>query len=145
MKDKTGRSFRIGITISVYGGAENEKTMLAVAVDDGTRCHHALQLILDTNAIITRDRSGVCLELTHNGKINIGRKGSARIREVLAFISGEMPSFVKDDNRIHLGRFHCNELISVTSSEFDDFFNNLTNYVLLLERFREMKLQQYTG
>lgn len=34
-KDKSGQSFKVGLAVSVYGGEKNEKTMLAVAVDNG--------------------------------------------------------------------------------------------------------------
>lgn len=57
--------------------------MLAAAVDDGNRCHHALQLILDTNMELCHTKEGVRCLVNHSGKINVGRKGRAKVQEVL--------------------------------------------------------------
>ncbi len=113
--------------------------MLAVAVDNGKRCHHALQLILDTNTIISSDRAGICYELTHNGKINVGRRGCAKISEVMEYVKCENLSLASADGRIHFGRIHGNERLFVTSVEFTEIFDHLISYVLILEKFREFK------
>ena len=138
-KDKSGQSFKVGLAVSVYGGEKNEKTMLAVAVDNGKRCHHALQLILDTNTIISSDEAGIYYELTHNGKINVGRRGCAKISEVMEYVKRENPSLASADGRIHFGRIHGDELLFVTSAEFAEVFDRLISYVLILEKFREFK------
>ena len=138
-KDKSGQSFKVGLAVSVYGGEKNEKTMLAVVVDNGKRCHHALQLILDTNTIISSDEAGIYYELTHNGKINVGRRGCAKISEVMEYVKRENPSLASADGRIHFGRIHGDELLFVTSAEFAEVFDRLISYVLILEKFREFK------
>ena len=141
VRDRNALRYTIGMAVSVYGSTEKEKTILAVAVDAGHRCHHALQLILDTNVMIREVKTGKRFEVTHNAKINVGRKGTARIRDVLQFIKNEIPTLVRDDQRVYLGSFSADELISVTSPDFKEFFENLINYVLLLEKFREIKLR----
>ena len=141
VRDRNALRYTIGMAVSVYGSTEKEKTILAVAVDAGHRCHHALQLILDTNVMIREVKTGKRFEVTHNAKINVGRKGTARIRDVLQFIKNEIPTLVRDDQRVYLGSFSDDELISVTSPDFKEFFENLINYVLLLEKFREIKLR----
>lgn len=142
IKDKENHFYKCGFAVSVYGGASEEKTMLAVAVDDGNRCHHALQLILDTNIEISKSDEKQCYKIYHSGKINVGRKGRAKVKEVLDYVKEKMPSLIdKKTDRIYLGKFHDYELIYVTSKEFISFFENLISYVLVLEEFRRIKTQ----
>lgn len=139
IRDKAGKTYKIGMAISVYG---NDNTMLAVGVDNGVRSHHALQLIFDTNIKLMKDNVGVYYEISHRGKINVGRKGSAKISEVLEFVKSEMPLLIRDDNRIQLGIFRNTEMLVVTSPEFKDFFERVIAYTLILEKFREYKLSK---
>ena len=77
-----------------------------------------------------------------SGKINVGRKGRAKVKEVLDYVKEKMPSLIdKKTDRIYLGKFHDYELIYVTSKEFISFFDNLISYVLVLEEFRRIKTQ----
>lgn len=140
VSDQEGKKYDVGFAVSVYG--QSEKTMLVVAVDDGMKCHHALQLILDSNLNLLEGENGWYYELTHNGKINVGRRGCAKISEVIAFVRKEMPSLVGDDEKIHFGKICSNIQITVTSPEFRKIFDRLISYVLLLEKFRAVKLQE---
>lgn len=141
VKSKEGKIYKIGISVSVYGIEPKERTMLAIAVDNGEKCHHALQLIFDTNTIIAKDKQGTYFEISHKGKINVGRKGSAKIDEVLEFVRKEMPLLIGEDLRIHLGKIHNTDLIVVTSPEFKNFFDRIISYTLILEDFRYRKSQ----
>ncbi|MCD7826668.1 MAG: type I restriction enzyme HsdR N-terminal domain-containing protein [Clostridiaceae bacterium] len=140
VKDAAGQSFEIGMAVARYGSAKGDKTMLAIAVNDGIKCHHALQLVCDHNLIIEEENNNICYEIIHNGKINVGRKGSAKISEVLDYVKNNNPSLVGRDAKVHLAKFHSGELISVKSPDFVFLFERLVNYVLLLEKFREQKL-----
>lgn len=142
VKNSDGEEFAVGLAVSVYGGAGSEKTMIAAAVDNGSRCHHALQLILDTNVRISNDNIGIYYEITHSGKINVGRRGCARNSETVNFVKNEMPSLIGTDGRIHLGKIHDGELISSASREFVELFDCLVSYVLILEKFRAVKLRE---
>ena len=42
IKDKENHFYKCGFAVSVYGGTSEEKTMLAVAVDDGQERWHML-------------------------------------------------------------------------------------------------------
>lgn len=140
IRDKEEHTYKCGLAVSVYGGSSEEKTMLAIAVDDGNRCHHALQLILDTNIEMYKFGEKQCYKIYHSGKINVGRKGRAKVKEVLDYVEGRMPALIdKKTGRIYLGKFYSHELIYVTSKEFVSFFEKLISYVLILEEFRIMK------
>lgn len=140
--DKGNHFYKYGFAVSVYRGASEEKTMLVVSVDDGHRCHHALQLILDTNIEITQSNKKQCFKIYHSGKINVGRKGKAKVKEVLDYVEENMPSLIdKSNSQIYLGKFYDHELIYVTSKEFVHFFENLISYVLILEEFRRIRTQ----
>lgn len=142
VKSKEGNEYKVGMTISIYGNEPNERTMLAIAVDNGEKCHHALQLILDTNMAVSKDKKGKCFDISHSGKINVGRKGCAKMKEVLEFVKNEMPLLLGEDNRIHLGNFHNTEQLLVTAPEFKTFFDRIISYTLILEKFRACKLKQ---
>lgn len=114
--------------------------MLAAAVDDGNRCHHALQLILDRNMELCHTKEGVRCLINHSGKINVGRKGRAKVQEVLEYVRKKMPSLVDEKNgRIHLGEFRTDRLLYVTSEELSDFIECVISYILILEEFRNIK------
>lgn len=140
IRDREEHTYKCGLAVSVYGGSSEEKTMLAVAVDDGNRCHHALQLIFDTNIEMLKSSERQCYKIYHSGKINVGRKGRAKVKEVLDYVEERMPALIdKKTGQIYLGKFYDNELIYITSKEFVSFFENLISYVLILEEFRRMK------
>lgn len=140
IRDKEEHTYKCGLAVSVYEGSSEEKTMLAIAVDDGNRCHHALQLILDTNIEMSKSGEKQCYKIYHSGKINVGRKGRAKVKEVLDYVEERMPALIdKKTGRIYLGKFYSHELIYVTSKGFVSFFENIISYVLILEEFRRMK------
>lgn len=140
VESKEGKKYKIGMTISPYGIEPNEKTMLAIVVDNGEKCHHALQLIFDSNIAISKDKKGTCYDISHKGKINVGRRGCAKIEEVLEFVKSTMPKLIGEDNRVHLGKFHNTEQIVVTTPEFEEFFERIISYTMILENFRAHKL-----
>ena len=85
-------------------------------------------------------KEGVRCFINHSGKINVGRKGRAKVQEVLEYVRMRMPSLVDEKNgRIHLGEFRTDRLLYVTSEEFSDFFEHVISSVLILEAFRKMK------
>lgn len=140
IKDKNNHFYTCGLSVCVYRGRSEEKTMLAISVDDGNRCHHALQLILDINIERVQTGEQSFYKIYHNGKINVGRKGRAKVQEVMDHVRERMPALIdKDKGKIYLGKFYDHELIYVTSGEFAVFFENLISYVLILEEFRRTK------
>lgn len=107
-----------------------EQTMLIVAVNRMGENHNSLQLDLDKFVTCTGDT----MQIWHNGALSYGQGGSAKIDEVLEFVSKKSHQLVRA-HKIKLGSLPLNRLISWKDAEA--FVYNCIEYALVRDEFRE--------
>jgi hypothetical protein len=120
------------VSLSVMGKAEEftSHTMLLVAVDNFHNQHLSLQH--DMDRLSRRDNQSV--ELYHDGRLSLGRGGSAKHSEVIEFVSEHEPDLVEGDE-IKLGRIPTNELLKWQQAT--DIVERCIRYALVRDRFRD--------
>ncbi|MFU0824066.1 type I restriction enzyme HsdR N-terminal domain-containing protein [Clostridium sp.] len=143
IEDETGNNQIV--SISIFGKAKcfndpkwgNSKgtTTLVVAIDDFDKRHNSLQLNIDKYTKI----KGNNYLVWHDGTLTIGKKGSAKRKEVIEFVQKQDPSLVDSSGKIIIGTLDCSEEINWKQKSTKEFIKNLIKYALVRDEFRRMK------
>ena len=132
--DVDGNTEFVSIGISTYithAKPDVEKTSLNVAVDNEKESHHALQLVIDDNMEIIKDKCA----FYHHGRIGISNLGSGKISELKKFVYKKCPKLIYD-NRFYLGTLKHNRLWRLDDEEVITLIENLISYALIRDEYR---------
>lgn len=124
------------ISITTYSKSrtpDNVKTCICVAHDDEKTSHHALQLVVDDNVIITDD----VVEFYHHGRIAVGRSGSGKIDDLRKLVAKRNPKLLKD-NKFYLGQLTNNKLWALDDPEVISLIENLISYAIIRDEYRDI-------
>lgn len=133
------------VSISIFGslkctnhpkfGNRKGNTSLVVAIDDFDKRHNSLQLNIDKYTKI----QGNEYTIWHDGKLTVGKSGSAKRKEVIEYIRSKEPTMVLPSGNIILGTFDCGKEIKWSQDNTKQFIKNLIKYAILRDEFRKMK------
>lgn len=123
------------IAVTTYWKSSNPdavKTCLVVAHDDEKEAHHALQLVIDENLIV----SGNNVDFYHHGRIAVGRMGSGKIDELRQFVAEKRPELISG-KKFYLGRLVNDRLWRMDDPEVIKLIVNLISYSMIRDEYRE--------
>lgn len=123
------------IAVTTYWKSSNPdavKTCLVVAHDDEKEAHHALQLVIDENLIV----SGKNVDFYHHGRIAVGRMGSGKIDELRQFVAEKRPDLISG-KKFYLGRLVNDRLWRMDDPEVIKLIVNLISYSMIRDEYRE--------
>lgn len=112
------------------------RTSISVAIDNEEDAHHALQLVVDDNVVV----SGENVTFYHHGKIGISNKGSGKIDELRQFVSDMYPELI-DGNRFNLGTLKNNHLWNLDEDDVMKVIENFISYALIRDEYRNFVKQ----
>ena len=112
-------------------GTRRGYTSLIVAMDDFDKHHNALQLNMDDFMRIT----GSCVEICHNGKITVGKKGAAKPSELIEFLRQSDDTLLRGD-KVYLGTLDFSKPMSMEVEAFRKFLERVILYAFLRDAFR---------
>lgn len=127
LEDKEGNNQII--SVSILG------SYLVVAIDDFDKRHNSLQLNLDKYTEVQGNK----YTIWHDGRLTVGRSGSAKRKEVIEFIRNKEPGMVLPNGKIILGTFDCSKEIQWSQDTTKQFIKNLIKYAILRDEFRRFK------
>jgi hypothetical protein len=113
-----------------HWGNRNSITSLIVAIDDFENKHNSLELNIDKNLFQEGDK----WILKHDGRLTVGKKGAAKINDVISFCKMHIPDLIIND-QIILGELKNNELLSWQNSQH--VVINLIRYALVRDQYRK--------
>lgn len=108
-------------------------TCICVAHDDEKTSHHALQLLVDEDAV-AEDKT---VKFYHNGRIAIGRIGSGKKSELRDMVSRRYPKILTD-GKYYLGSITADHLLRLDEPDVIDLVVNLISYSIVRDEFREI-------
>lgn len=111
---------------------DEERTAICVGIDDEDSSHHALQLVLDDNAIVVDNR----ITFYHHGRIAIGNRGSGKISELRQYVEQRYPRIICG-KAFCLGTLTSDRLFHLDDPEIVDFLEKLISYSLIRDDFRK--------
>lgn len=134
MLEYNGSNEILSIGFSAYQtySSDKNKTVLCVAVDNEKTSHHALQLVIDDNVVL----SGNKITFYHSGRIAVGNLGSGKIDELRMFVDSRYPQII-DGSRFNLGTLTDDILWNLDDPEVISFVENLLSYALIRDEYRE--------
>lgn len=106
-------------------------TSINVAHDDEKTSHHALQLVADTNVIV----SGSTLKFYHSGRITVGASGAGRIDELRELVASECPELVSG-SRFYLGSLTTDHQLDINEPQMIQFIVNMISYAIIRDEYR---------
>lgn len=118
---------------STWAHIDVSKTAINVAIDNEESSHHALQLSMEDNVIIEKNKT----HFYHSGRIGISNKGSGKISELKDFLRNKTPWILKDE-KIYLGTLTYDRLWWLDDEEVANLIENLITYVLIRDEYREI-------
>lgn len=127
LEDKEGNNQII--SVSILG------SYLVVAIDDFDKRHNSLQLNIDKYTEVQGNK----YTIWHDGRLTVGRSGSAKRKEVIEFIRNKEPGMVLPNGKIILGTFDCSKEIQWSQDTTKQFIKNLIKYAILRDEFRRFK------
>jgi len=107
------------------------KTVLNVAIDTDTSAHHALQLVIDDNVVLSGDK----FSFYHHGKIGIGRIGSGKVDELRILMEQYCPQLICGD-QFYFGTLQNNKLFTLADRPVCTLIENLISYALIRDIYR---------
>ncbi len=111
---------------------KNPKTCICVAHDDEDTSHHALQLVVEDNAVVNEDE----VKFYHHGRIAIGRMGSGKKTDLLRLVEQRYPKIISDD-RYYLGSIKNDHLLRLDEPDVMDLVVNLISYSIVRDEYRK--------
>lgn len=127
LEDKEGNNKIISVSIL--------DSYLVVAIDDFDKRHNSLQLNIDKYTEVQGNK----YTIWHDGRLTVGRSGSAKRKEVIEFIRNKEPGMVLPNGKIILGTFDCSKEIQWSQDTTKQFIKNLIKYAILRDEFRRFK------
>lgn len=138
--DYKGSTEFVSFSFSTYGRTEIKteiKTCMCVAHDNEKETHHALQLSVDDNVQVIKDK----VTFYHSGKIAVGNKGSGKIDELRTFVADSFPKII-DGRRFNLGTLENDHLWRLDEPDVIELIVNLITYALIRDEYREYVKQR---
>lgn len=123
------RCISLGLTVL----AGEDKSTKFIVSSDG---HNSLQLTLDDWSLMKGDK----VQIWHDGKITVGKLGSAKKEEMIEFVRNIYPNMVLRDH-IFLGTLDNSQELTFENQDVKIFVENVVKYVICREKFRIMKKQ----
>ena len=108
-------------------------TCICVAHDDEKTSHHALQLLVDEDAV----SDGRTVRFYHNGRIAVGKMGSGKKSELRAMVAKRHPKILEGE-KYYLGSITADHLLRLDEPDVIDLIVNLISYAIVRDEFREM-------
>lgn len=109
------------------------KTCICVAHDDEKSSHHALQLVVEDNAVST----GNTIQFFHHGKIAVGRIGSGKKSELMSLVAKQYPNVIHGD-RYYLGSITNDHLLRLNEPDMIHLIVNLISYSIIRDQYRQV-------
>ena len=129
----TTEYYSIGMsTYRTYSRPNDVKTCISVAHDTEKEAHHALQLVVDDNVMVSGDK----VYFYHHGRIAVGDKGSGKIDELRMLIRERCPELISG-NRFYLGSLTNDRLFRLDDSEVIKLVVNLISYAMIRDEYRD--------
>lgn len=107
-------------------------TSICVAHDDEKTSHHALQLLIDEDAVA----EGKTVRFYHSGRIAIGRIGSGKKSELRDLVGKRYPKILASDDKYYLGSITADHLLRLDEPDVIDLIVNLISYAIVRDEFR---------
>ncbi|MCH3958053.1 MAG: type I restriction enzyme HsdR N-terminal domain-containing protein [Selenomonas sp.] len=123
-----GNDTFVSFSVAMYS---DERTCLMVAIDNGSKPHHALQMSLDDGV----ETKGPICDFWHNGHITIGNLGSRPANELIDYVHGRLPELI-DGCEIYIGRLKNDHLWYLDEPQIIRLITNLIAYALIRDDFR---------
>ncbi len=131
--DDSVEFYSIGVsTYITTANPQNVRTCISVAHDDEKMAHHALQLVVDDNLIV----SGNKIDFYHHGRIGIGNIGSGKIEELRRFVREKYPKIIYK-NKFYLGSLNNDRLFRLDNKDVISLIKNLISYAIVRDEYRE--------
>jgi len=108
-------------------------TCLCVAHDNEKNSHHALQLLVDEDAVA----DGKTVRFYHNGRIAVGRIGSGKKSELRKLVEKRYPKILAD-GKYYLGSITADHLLRMDEPDVINLVVNLISYSIIRDEFREV-------
>lgn len=127
------------ISITTYWKSEWDleekppKTCICIAHDDEKTAHHALQLVVEDNAVAFDN----IVKFYHNGRIAVGRIGSGKKSELMEIVSKRYPKIIQG-GRYYLGSIKNDHLLRLDEPDVIDLVVNLISYSIVRDEFRDI-------
>ena len=109
------------------------KTCICIAHDDEKTAHHALQLVVEDNAVAFDN----IVKFYHNGRIAVGRIGSGKKSELMEIVSKRYPKIIQG-GRYYLGSIKNDHLLRLDEPDVIDLVVNLISYSIVRDEFRDI-------
>ena len=111
---------------------KNPKTCICVAHDDEETSHHALQLVVEDNAVVNGD----VVMFYHHGRIAIGRMGSGKRSDLMSMVEQRYPKII-DGDRYYLGSIKNDHLLRLDEPDVIELVVNLISYSIVRDEYRK--------
>ncbi len=121
-------------TYSTWAHQDIAKTSLNVAIDNEKSSHHSLQLVLDDNIAVSKNK----YTFYHHGRIAIGNIGCGSVSELRMFIADKYPDII-DGKRFNLGTLCNDHLFNIDEDDMLTLVTNLISYALIRDEYREFR------
>lgn len=132
--------FSIGITTYMKASwidnnipGKHPLTCICVAHDNEKTSHHALQMLVDEDAVA----AGKTVKFYHNGRIAIGSIGSGKKSELREMVSRRYPKILTE-GKYYLGSITADHLLRLDEPDVIDLVVNLISYSIVRDEFREI-------
>ncbi|NWO22389.1 hypothetical protein HW273_10910 [Oribacterium sp. oral taxon 102] len=106
---------------------------ICVEHDDEKTFHHALQLLVDKDAV----SDGKTIRFYHNGRIAVGKMGSGKKSELCDMVAKRYPKIL-DGEKYYLGSITADYLLRLDEPDVIDLIINLISYFIVRDEFREI-------
>jgi hypothetical protein len=108
-------------------------TCICVAHDNEKTSHHALQMVVDEDAVA----AGKTVKFYHNGRIAIGSIGSGKKSELREMVSRRYPKILTE-GKYYLGSITADHMLRLDEPDVIDLVVNLISYSIVRDEFREI-------
>jgi len=112
---------------------KHQLTCICVAHDNEKNSHHALQLLVDEDAVA----DGKTVRFYHNGRIAVGRIGSGKKSELRKLIEKRYPKILAN-GKYYLGSITADHLLRLDEPDVINLVVNLISYSIIRDEFREV-------
>lgn len=117
----------------VYG-TRNSSEIFLVGRGNARDQHASLQLNLGS-CLFRADENTV--GITHNGRLTVGKSGSAKSSDVLQYVKSEAPYLIGDDELVHLGNVRLKSHYSLNDPDVYDLLLRSAIYAHYRDCFRD--------
>jgi len=135
LENNTSNTQIVSFAIFCYS---KTNSILIVAIDDYNSHHASLQLSFETNIKLYNDT----VDIWHNGKMAVGRIGSAKSADVIKYISEQEEELVSN-NKIFLGSLDNSKPLFMNSEGVAEFLGRIIKYSFLRDEYRNIEKSNF--